>query len=55
MSDGTKTVDMYCVKCRTKVVVTNPNLVTMGSKRKALKGSCPHCGTSTYKITKNSA
>lgn len=48
--DPTKTETMYCVKCRTMVVVTGPEIVSMKSDRPALKGKCPHCGTSTYKI-----
>lgn len=53
MSDGTKTVDMYCVKCREKVIVVAPKEVTIKSNRKALKGTCPHCGTGTYRLIKN--
>ena len=45
-----KNVVMYCVKCRHKVNVNNPNVVTTKSKRKALKGACPHCNTVTYKF-----
>jgi len=41
---------MYCVKCRTKVNITNPEKVSLKSDRKALKGTCPHCGNSTYKM-----
>lgn len=48
--DPTTTETMYCVKCRTMVVVSGPERVTMKSERPALKGKCPHCGTGTYKI-----
>lgn len=49
------TEQMYCVKCRTMVTVTAPKKVNMKSNRPALKGTCPHCSTSTFKImSKNS-
>jgi hypothetical protein len=48
-----KNIVMYCVKCRHKVNVNNPNVVTTKSKRKALKGNCPHCNTVTYKFVAN--
>lgn len=41
---------MYCVKCRKKVEVPNPEKVTMKNGKPALKGNCPECGTGTYKI-----
>ncbi len=46
-------VVMYCVKCRHKVNVRNPQVMTLKSKRKALKGKCPHCETTTYKFVSN--
>lgn len=36
----------YCVKCRKKVEMENPKQVVLKNKRKAVKGSCPRCGTS---------
>jgi len=43
---------MYCVKCRTMVMVSAPKKIVMKSSRHALQGKCPHCSTSTFKITK---
>lgn len=40
----------YCVKCREKREVSNPEQVTMKNGRKALKGTCPNCGTKMFKI-----
>ena len=48
--DPTNTETMYCVKCRTTVVVSGPEKVEMKSGRPALKGKCPHCETATFKI-----
>ena len=44
------TVQMYCVKCRKKVAVTDPRVETMKKGRskvamKAYRGVCPICGT----------
>lgn|GEM_PF-221045 len=40
----------YCVKCKDKKEVSNPEQVTMKNGRKALKGTCPDCGTKMFKI-----
>lgn len=50
LTDAANTVQMYCVKCRTMVVTTAPKKVVLKNDRPALKGVCPHCSTSTYKI-----
>ena len=43
-------VSMYCVKCRAKRDVANPEHVTMKNGKPAMKGKCPVCGTGMYKI-----
>ena len=50
ITDATSSLSMYCVKCRTMVTVTAPKRVVLKNDRNALKGACPHCTTSTYKI-----
>lgn len=40
----------YCVKCKEKREVQDPEQVTMKNGRKALKGTCPNCGTKMFKI-----
>ena len=40
----------YCVKCKEKREVKDPEQVTMKNGRKALKGTCPNCGTKMFKI-----
>ena len=52
LSGAANTHKMYCVKCRTMVMVTAPKKVVMKSSRHALQGKCPHCSCSTFKITK---
>jgi hypothetical protein len=34
------------------VMVSGPKKIVMKSSRHALQGKCPHCSTSTFKITK---
>lgn len=41
---------MYCVKCRTKRDVPNPEKVTMKNGKPAMKGKCPVCGTTLFRI-----
>ncbi|MEM0029552.1 MAG: DUF5679 domain-containing protein [Candidatus Nitrosocaldus sp.] len=46
--------EAYCVKCRKKVEMKNPTQVTMKNGRPAVKGTCPICGTTLYRIGKPS-
>lgn len=41
---------MYCVKCRGKKEVSDPENITMKNGKKALKAVCPDCGTKMFKI-----
>jgi len=41
---------MYCVKCRGKKEVANPEKVTMKNGKPAMKGKCPDCKTGMYRI-----
>ena len=42
----------YCVKCREKVVITDPVQVTMKNGRPAIQGRHSECGTKIFKIGK---
>ena len=42
--------EAYCVKCKKKVEVKNPEQIQMKNGRPALKGTCPSCGTGVFKI-----
>ncbi|MCP8307402.1 MAG: hypothetical protein H3Z54_01715 [archaeon] len=42
----------FCVKCKAKREIKNPTPVTLKNKRPAIKGTCPVCGTTIYKIGK---
>ena len=50
-SDPGHTHPMYCVKCRTMVMISTPKKIMLKSSRHALHGKCPHCSCSTYKLT----
>ena len=47
-------VEAYCVKCKTKRMMKDPQQVTMpakgGGTRPAMKGSCPTCSTGMFRI-----
>ena len=42
----------YCMKCRKKVEIRNPNRVILKNKRPATRGTCPVCGTKVFRIGK---
>jgi uncharacterized Zn finger protein (UPF0148 family) len=43
-------MDAYCVKCKAKKDMKESKEVTMKNGRKAIKGKCPDCGTSLFRI-----
>ncbi len=42
--------EAYCVKCKAKREMKDSSEVVMKNQRKALKGTCPTCGTGMFKI-----
>lgn len=46
----TMAVEAYCVKCKAKRDMKAPQQVEMANGRKAMKGTCPTCGTGMFKI-----
>jgi hypothetical protein len=42
--------EAYCVKCKAKREVKDPQNVTMKNGKPALTGTCPVCGTKLYRI-----
>ena len=46
----TMAVEAYCVKCKAKRDMKDAAEVTMANGRKAMKGTCPTCGTGMFKI-----
>jgi len=43
-------VEAYCVKCKKKIQVTNPQKVKLKNGKPATKGSCPRCSTKVFRI-----
>lgn len=43
-------MDGYCVKCKAKQEMQGAAEVTMKNGKKAMKGTCPSCGTGMFKI-----
>jgi len=42
----------YCVKCKAKRDIQDPKNVTLKNGRPAVKGTCPKCGTTVFRIGK---
>ncbi len=51
-SKGGLNMQAYCLKCRTKREMRNPQQVTLKNGRPATKGTCPVCNTNMYRIGK---
>jgi len=47
-----QTITAYCVKCRTKRDMKDPQGVTLKNGKPATKGICPECGTKMFRIGK---
>jgi len=45
-------IEAFCMKCRAKREVKNPENVTMKNGRPAIKGTCHVCNTGVFKIKK---
>ena len=43
-------VEAYCVKCKHKCEMKDPKEVTMKNGKKAMTGTCGHCGTKMFRI-----
>jgi RNase P subunit RPR2 len=41
-------IDAYCIKCKSKVVIKDPEEVKMQNGRPAIRGQCPKCGTKIH-------
>ena len=48
-------VEAYCVKCREKREVKDPEEVTMKNGRHAIQGICPVCGTKLFRMISDKA
>ncbi len=43
-------MEAYCVKCKTKREIKDPQPVTLKNGRPATQGTCPECGTKLFRI-----
>jgi len=48
--ENEKKIEAFCVKCRKKVEVKDPELVETKNRRKVVRGKCPYCGTTVNKF-----
>ena len=47
---GLYLMEAYCVKCRSKREISNPQSITMKNGKPATQGVCPTCGTKVFRI-----
>ena len=47
---GRIVMEAYCVKCRSKREISNPQAITMKNGKPATSGTCPSCGTKVFRI-----
>jgi len=52
LSKGGGVMEAYCVKCKGKKEMKDAKKVEMKNGRKAMKGQCPDCGTTMFRIQK---
>jgi len=45
-------VQAYCMRCREKREMKNPQSTKLSNGRTAVKGTCVKCGTKVFKIGK---
>ena len=45
-------MEAYCMKCRTKRQISNPQQITMKNGKLATQGTCPVCSTKVFRIGK---
>lgn len=43
-------IEAYCVKCKKKVNINNPQKYIMKNDRVAVKGICPYCSCKVFRI-----
>ncbi len=43
-------IEGYCVKCKAKREISDPQQVTLKNGKPAVKGKCPVCGTGMFRI-----
>jgi hypothetical protein len=46
-------MEAYCMKCKTRRQMKDPNVITMKNGRPATQGVCSVCGTKVFRIGKS--
>jgi len=52
MAQAPTQVTAYCVKCRAKSIMKDPESVSLKNGKPATKGICTKCGTKMFRIGK---
>jgi pimeloyl-ACP methyl ester carboxylesterase len=50
VTSSESSLEAYCVRCKKKTKIQNPQEVTMKNGRAAVQGTCEVCGTKVYRI-----
>ncbi len=50
VENSTATVEAYCVKCRHKRMMQDPQEIVTKNGRRAMEGTCPVCGTRLFRF-----
>lgn len=50
LDEGVLPLDMYCPRCKEKMVVFDYNVIKTDSGRERANGKCPNCNNKVYKI-----
>jgi len=45
-----ESIEAYCLKCRSKREIKDPETITMKNGRPATQGTCPVCGSKMFRI-----
>jgi len=53
--DGAGRLEAYCMRCRAKRALQNPQPVYLKGGRAAMRGTCPECGTALVRVGRTAA
>ena len=48
-----ESIEAYCLKCRSKREIKDPETITMKNGRPATQGTCPVCGSKMFRMGKS--
>src|SRR5438552_2203630 len=55
IDDEAEEIEAYCVKCKHKVVMEDPEAVWTSKGMPGTRGTCPDCGTTVFRMGQTAA